>query len=197
MKKRGPWMIKRTERKYHHKLIEVHQDEVVRPDGSDGTYATVRVKPGVSVLARGAGGEVYLAREYRYALGDFSLEVVGGAVEDGEPPADAARRELREELGIEAGRLTELGRVDPMTSIIDSPSTLFLAEELKFVEKKNEGSERIETVEVSLDEAMRMVIDGRITHGSSCVLILRAHARLTGKNPAQHNHDDSARGKEN
>lgn len=180
-RKHGPWTIKGTTRKYRHKLIEVYEDQVIKPDGSHGIYATIKVKSGVSVLALDDNGMAYLAREFRYAIGANSIEAVSGAVDDGEQPVDAARRELKEELGIEAGELTELGRVDPITSIIDSPSSLFLATDLTFKEKKNEGSERIEVIKVSLGEAVRMVLDGEITHGASCVLILRVLAHVGEK----------------
>lgn len=186
-RKHGPWTIKQSTEKYRHKLIEVYEDEVIKPDGSPGTYATVKVKRGVSVLALDRDGSVYLASEFRYAIGEVSLECASGAIEDGEEPVDSAKRELLEELGIEAEDWTELGRVDPITSIIDSPSILFLARDLKFKEKKNEGSERIETVKVPLDEAVNMVIDSRITHGTSCVLILRAQARAkSDHHPGSH-----------
>jgi 8-oxo-dGTP pyrophosphatase MutT (NUDIX family) len=180
-KKHGPWTIVESEQKYQHKLVEVHEDQVIKPDGTPGTYATVKVQAGASVLALDEGGMVHLAKEFRYAIGRYSLEVVGGAIEDGEQPVQAAQRELREELGIEAKEWIELGQVDPLTSIIDSPSTLFLARELTFNEKKHEGSERIEVVKVSIDDAMSMVIDGRITHGASCVLILRASAHTSAR----------------
>ena len=176
-RKNGPWTIKETAQKYRHELIEVYEDQVIKPDGSPGTYATIKAKPGVAVLALDEDGTVHLAREFRYAIGEHSLEVVGGAVDEGEDPLHAAQRELREELGIEADEWAELGRVEPITSIMNSPSTLFLARGLTFKEKKQEGSERIETVRVSLDEAARMAIAGEIRHATSCVLILRAHAR--------------------
>lgn len=177
-KKHGPWTIKGSERKFRHRLIEVYEDEVVRPNGEPGVYATVRVKEGSSVLALDAEGFAYLASEFRYAVGRDSIETVGGAIDEGERPVDAARRELREELGIEAADFVALGTVDPITSIVDSPSNLFLARDLRFVEKRQEGSERIKTVKVKLEEAVRMALDSRITHGASCVLILRAHHYL-------------------
>jgi 8-oxo-dGTP pyrophosphatase MutT (NUDIX family) len=180
-KKHGPWTIKETTQKYRHKLIEVYEDQVIKPDGSPGIYATIKVNPGVSVLALDEGGAAYLAREFRYAIGAKSLEAVSGAIDEGEQPIDSARRELKEELGIEAGEWTELGRVDPITSIINSPSFLFLARNLTLKEKRQEGSERIEAVKVPLAEAVRMVIDSEITHGASCVLILRALAHVSKK----------------
>jgi ADP-ribose pyrophosphatase len=177
-RKHGPWSINNSTVKYRHELIEVREDQVTRPDGRPGIYATVRVKPGVSVLAFAEEGFVYLAREFRYAVGRASLEVVGGAIDESEQPAAAARRELREELGIEAEEFVPLGQIDPMTSLIDSPAHLFLARKLDFKEKENEGSERIEVVKLTLVDAVAQVYANKITHGASCTLILRAEKFL-------------------
>ena len=177
-KRHGPWTIHETTRKYEHELLEIYEDSVTRPDGSHGTYAVAKIKPGVGVLAVDGDGAAYLAREFRYAVGRECVEVVGGAIEEGEGLDGAARRELREELGIEAETLVALGHVDPLTSIIDSPSHLFLATGLTFVEKENEGSERIKTQRMPLDEAARMALAGEITHGASCTLILRSQNYL-------------------
>jgi 8-oxo-dGTP pyrophosphatase MutT (NUDIX family) len=177
-RKNGPWTITGSELKYHHELIEVHEDQVIRPDGTPGTYATARIKEGISVLALDEEGFVHLSKEFRYALGRESIEVVSGAIEEGEDHADAARRELREELGIEARDLTPLGQVDPLPSMVNSPSNLFLARGLKFREPQQEGGETISRLKVSFDEAVHMVLAGDITHGSSCVTILRADSFL-------------------
>jgi 8-oxo-dGTP pyrophosphatase MutT (NUDIX family) len=177
-RKHGPWTINASTVKYEHKLLTVNEDQVTRPDGTPGIYATARVKAGVSVLALDDEGFVYLASEFRYAVGRQTLEVVSGAIDEGEQIETAARRELREELGIEAAQLTALGRVDPMTSLIDSPAHLFLARKLRFVAQQPEGSERIVTVKLILAEATRLVYESEITHGASCVLILRAQTYL-------------------
>ncbi len=182
-KRHGPWTIHETALKYEHELLRVFEDGVTKPGGEPGTYAVVRIKPGASVLALDDEGFVYLAREFRYAAGRETIEVVGGAIDEGERPGDAARRELREELGIEAANYTALGTVDPMTSLIDSPSHLFLATGLTFKEKRNEGSERIKTVRLRLEDAVRKALGGEITHGASCVLILRAWNHLKGDAP--------------
>ncbi len=170
----GPWTIQESTRKYRNEFIEVCEDRVLQPDGEPGSYATVRMKPGVSVLPVDADGTVTLILQFRYALGRESLEAVSGAVDGDEPPLEAAQREAREEAGIEAEEWTDLGAVDLDTSIVHCPTQLFLARALSFTETEREGTEEMRTVRIPLAEAVRRVMQGEITHGPSCVLILKA-----------------------
>lgn len=174
----GPWRINGTRRVYRNALIEVNEDEVTRPDGRPGTYATVRMKDGVNVLAVDEGGNAFFAQEFRYALGRINVETVAGGIDEGEAPEAAARRELREELGIEAEEFVELGTLYQATSIINSASALFLARRLSFTEKEPDASEKIEVVKMPLAEAVARALNGEITHSNTCVLVLRAHAYL-------------------
>ena len=174
----GPWVINETARVYQNPWIEVREDQVIRPDGNAGTFATVRMKPGVSVLAVDADESVYLTSEFRYAVERESIEVVSGAIDEDENPLDAAQRELREELGFEAQEWVELGVVNPFTSVVNSPANLFLARRLSFTATEREGTEIIQTIKVKLHEAVQMVMDSRITHGPSCVLILKVNHHL-------------------
>jgi ADP-ribose pyrophosphatase len=181
-RRKGPWTVEATREVYASPWVEVTEDSVVRPDGARGRFATVRLRPGVSVLALDSEGFAHLTREYRYAIERESVEVVSGGVDGDEPALAAARRELREELGIEAAEWVDLGAVDPFTSVVASPARLFLARSLTRVPPEREATEVIEHVEVPMGEAVRMVLDGEITHGPSCVLILKAHLLLAGEN---------------
>jgi 8-oxo-dGTP pyrophosphatase MutT (NUDIX family) len=177
-KRHGPWTIKESREKYRDDFIVVYEDSVTRPDGEPGAYATVRMKPGVSVLPVERDGTVYLVRQFRYAAGAESVEAVSGGIDDDEDAPGAARKELREELGIEAAELTSLGRMDMDTSIVRSPVSLFLARGLKFTEAEPEGTERIEPFKTTLEQAVGMVLRSEITHSPSCVLILKASRYL-------------------
>lgn len=172
--RRGPWEVLDSTRKYEHKQIEVFEDKVLSPDGKGETYATIKLRPGVAVLPLDEEGFVYLAREFRYALGRESIEVVGGTINEGEASTTAARRELHEELGIKAHELIDLGRLDPVTSIMDAPTYVFLARGLEFDRKSPDGSEQIETLKLKLDDAVRLVDLNKITHAESCALIFKA-----------------------
>lgn len=170
----GPWQILATRAVYRDPWIEVDQDQVVRPDGAPGTHVVVRMKAGVSVLPLDEDGRIHLTDEFHYGIGRHSLEAVSGGIEPGETAETAVLRELEEELGIRAERLTRLATVDPFTTIVVSPTALFLAEGLTFSSPRPEGTERIGRVSMSLADARDAVLQGRITHAPSGLLILQA-----------------------
>ena len=177
-KKNGDWTIKKTEEKFRGDFFTVFKDAVVRPDGKDGEYDTVHFPPGVGVLALDGEGFVYLVRQFRYVVGRMSLECIAGTTEDGEDALASAKREAREELGIEAETWTDLGQVDLDTSIVKNVVNLFLAENLTIGESKSEGTEQIELVKIKLSEAVERVMNGEITHAISCALILKANQKM-------------------
>ncbi len=183
-RKHGPWTVRSSERLYGDEFAEVWVDEVSRPDAEPSRRVTMRMKPGVAVLALDGEGFAHLVKTFRYAVGKECVEVVQGGVEEGEGLSEAARRELKEELGVEASELIDLGLVDAVTSQVYSPAQIFLARNLRFGETERESTEDLQTVKVEFDEAVRMVMDGRITQGISCALILKA-SRLLGDETGQ------------
>jgi 8-oxo-dGTP pyrophosphatase MutT (NUDIX family) len=146
---------------------------------NQGMYATVKMKPGVAILPIDSDRVVYLTRQFRYALGKESIEVVCGALEEDEPPLEGAQREVQEELGIKAEEWIDLGLFDLDTSIVHCPVYLFLTKQLTFTQAHQEGTETIETLRMPLDRAVQMVMDNEITHAPSCVLILKAGNALS------------------
>jgi 8-oxo-dGTP pyrophosphatase MutT (NUDIX family) len=180
-RKHGPWTVESSERLYGDEFAEVWVDEVSKPGAEPARRVTMRMKPGVAVLALDGEGFVHLVKTFRYAVGKECVEVVQGGTEEGEEPGDAARRELKEELGVEAEELTDLGLVDAVTSQVYAPARIFLARGLSFGETERESTEDLQTVKLAFDEAVRMVMDGRITQGISCTLILKAERLVRGE----------------
>lgn len=172
-RKHGPWTINSSEEIYEDPWIKVKRDLVTRPDGNPGTYSTVHLKSGVCVIALDQDGNVHLTREFHYAVGRYTIEGVSGGIEEGESRELAATRELAEELGLSAESWTHLGTIDPFTAAIYSEVDLFLAESLTQSEANPEGTEEIEHVVHSFQEAVAMVKDGTITHAPTCVALLR------------------------
>lgn len=180
MTKHGPWTIVGSREGYRDPWLAVRRDEVIRPDGNPGSYVVATLKPGVCVLAVGDDGTAYLTEEFHYGVGRVTLEAVSGGVEPGEDPLVTAKRELQEEIGLEADEWTDLGVVDPFTANVVSPTRLYLARGLRFVDDAPEGTEQIRRVAISLAEAVKKVLASEVTHGPSCVLILKAALRLGG-----------------
>lgn len=173
MRTHGPWTIHESRSIYRDPWLHVVRDEVTRPDGDPGSHCVVHIKPGVCVLAMDDERNVYLTEEFHYAVGRVTVECVSGGIEPGEEALNSAQRELEEELGISARDWLDLGIVDPFTAMLLSPTWLYLARSLTFGVHAQEGTEQIECLKMSLEEAIAAVMDSRITHAPSCVAILK------------------------
>jgi 8-oxo-dGTP pyrophosphatase MutT (NUDIX family) len=170
----GPWIIAERMEKYNSEFLTLREDRVQKPDGSCGTYATVALKPGVAVLPLDSHGHVHLTRQFRYAVGRDTVEVPSGGLEAGEEPLAGGKRELRQELGIQAGDWRAMGSVDIDTSIVHCTVHLFVARDLRFTHVDQDSTELIRPLKISFEKAVAMVKNSQITHAPSCVLILKA-----------------------
>ena len=172
-KTHGPWTIKSSQEIYRNEFIRVTEDAVIQPDRAEGRYATVAMKEGVLVLALDDDENVYLTKQFRYALGAESLEAIAGSCDEGSPE-DNARREAKEELGLEADEWIALAPAETDTSIVRSRAHFFIARGLRFGEPEREGTEAMRPVKLKFREAVDKVLAGEIVHALSCVLILKA-----------------------
>lgn len=127
------WQRRSSRTAYENRWIRVREDEVVRPDGSEGIYGVVEVRhPAVFVVPLTEDDEVVLVEVDRYPTGDrSSLEVPAGGT-DGQEPLAAARRELREETGLTAAHWQEVGRTQALVGVADAPQVVYLARNLSY-----------------------------------------------------------------
>src|SRR4051794_3891247 len=131
---------------YDGNLVRVRVDDVILPRGTGAVFEFVEVNPGVCVLPLTDQLEVTLIREWKYAVDRPSIECVCGGLEPGESALDAAARELREEAGLTASEYIPMGTVDPFTSMLLSPTGLFVARNLIAVPHEREEAEVIEVL---------------------------------------------------
>lgn len=176
----GPYTVLDTKEIYKNPWLTLREDKVIRPGGSEGIFGIIEMVPGSSVLPLDNDGNVYLVSEYKYGIEKDSLETISGALNENELPIDAAKRELKEELGLVASKWRELGYVDPFTTTVQSQNHLFLAEGITQGDSNPDEGEELKLVKVKFDEAVKMVLNGKITHSASCVLILKA-AKVLGR----------------
>jgi ADP-ribose pyrophosphatase len=179
-RRKGPWIVVESCERFACKELTVVEDEVIRPDGGREAYVVARSSHGVLVLAVDDDETAYLVRQYRYAANSETVEAVAGTIDEGETAADAAQRELKEELGITAGELVDLGTIFPVAALLEMHEHLFLARDLTFGRTEREASEVMKVVKMPFDEAVRMAEDGGIASSSTCAQLLRARPHVRG-----------------
>lgn len=159
---------------YENPWLTLWHDEVTRPDGSPGIYGVVHfANLAAGVVALDADDRIVLVGQHRYTLDAWSWEIPEGGVPAGEDPLVGARRELREETGIDAAAWRELARVDLSNSVTDEQAVLYLATDLRHGDAAPEPTEALEVRWVPFTEALAMTIDGRITDALSVLAIQR------------------------
>lgn len=170
---KNPWKTLSKETIYESPWIKVREDKVIAPDGSDSIYNVVETKLAVGILAI-KNDEVYLVGQYRYPIEQYSWEIIEGGVEEGESALETAKRELREEAGLVADKWTELGhKIHLSNCMSDEVGILFLAEDLKEVDKDPDPTEVLEVKKIRIAEARKLIEDGHITDSLTLIAFSR------------------------
>ncbi len=148
---------------YRGKLLEVNEDRVRLPDGTEATREYALHPGAVVIIPWLEGDRVLLERQFRYPLGRDFIELPAGKLEPGESPLKTAQRELLEETGYEAVLWRPLATLHPCIGYSNERIELFLAKELRHVGHSGEAGEFLEVFAWTLREALEAVETGRIT----------------------------------
>ncbi|MEA2519629.1 MAG: hypothetical protein QOF49_1709 [Chloroflexota bacterium] len=160
----GPWTRRSRRLAYDNAWITVWHDDVARPDGSAGIYGVVHyANLAVGAVVLDGDDRVLLVGQHRYTLDAYSWEIPEGGVPPDEPPLDGARRELREETGVEADGWRELLRFHLSNSVSDEAGVVFAARAVRVGDAAPEPTEDLAVRWVPFDDALAMTTDGRIT----------------------------------
>ncbi len=154
---------------YSNNWMTVREDRIRRTDGSNGIYGVVD-KPDYALVIPLSGNEVQLVEQFRYPLGIRRWEFPQGtAPERAElPPRELAARELREETGLSAGSLVEIGLLDVAPGLSSQRGRVFLATELTEGEPEREPEEQdMRTAWFTRDRVEQMIAEGEITDAQS------------------------------
>jgi ADP-ribose pyrophosphatase len=176
---RTPWQTRSTKPIYTNPWIQLHEDEAIMPDGRTTVYGVVQCAGCVGVLPFVDGDTVLLVGQYRYVAQGFFWEIPTGAQHAGETLEEAAQRELAEEAGHEAGRLTKLCDFHTSKSILREVAHLYLAEDLRPAARPADRTEFIERRAFPFAEALRMVERSEIKDSLTVIALLHA-ARIRG-----------------
>jgi ADP-ribose pyrophosphatase len=155
--------------------FDVRRDDVVLPDGTATEFHSVEEPPAVVVLPFTPDGDVVVIEEWRQAVGRVSRGLPAGTVEPTDDDlAVAARRELAEETGYEAGDVEFLCAVEPANGLLDCVHHYFVARDCDpTAERELDFNESIRVTVEDYDEFLAEVVDGTLLDGRAVVGVLR------------------------
>ena len=125
-------------------------------------------------------GEIYMVKQFRYPFGRVLTEIPAGKLEYGEDHRTCGLRELREEIGAEAGSFEYLGCLYPTVAYDTEIIHMYLARELSFGDRDLDEGEFIDVIRMPFEEALQKVYDGEFPDAKTQLAILKA-AKLMGK----------------
>jgi ADP-ribose pyrophosphatase len=156
----------------------VRSDQIRLPDGSVGEYHVVQHPGAVWVVPVTPAGEVVMIHTYRYTVDDWCWEVPAGGLSDGLSPEEAARQELREEIGGAAESLYPIGQFYTANGICNEVGHFFLATGVRLGPTAHEPVEVIQIHRKPIAEALRMARQNEISDAPSLMALLLCEERL-------------------
>ncbi|ELX9420280.1 NUDIX hydrolase [Staphylococcus pseudintermedius] len=142
---------------YKGKIIEVEKHKVSLPNNETAYREVVKHNGAVAICALTPDQQVILVKQYRKALEQELLEIPAGKLEPGEDRESAAMRELEEETGYKAKKLTLIGEVYGTPGFSNEKISVYFADNLVEGKVNLDEDEFVEKVLYSLDDVKKAV----------------------------------------
>lgn len=163
---------------YQGKVFDIRIDAI--RDGDVEYKREIVVHKGSAVVIPVFGDRtVALVRQYRHAAGKYLLEICAGTLNQGEDPELGARRELEEEIGVQAGKIEKLCEFYVSPGFLTEKMHLYLATDLTETRQNLEVDEILTVERHKVSDLMKMVENGEIEDAKTIIGILRTASRLT------------------
>lgn len=174
MDKDNPWKILESQKIYDNNWISLTEHQVINPAGGKGIYGEVHFKnTAIGIIPLDTDYNTWLVGQYRFPIKAYSWEIPEGGGLLGIHPEEGARRELAEETGLSAGRLTEIQRMHLSNSVSDELAIIYVAQDLQMGMASPEETEELVIRKLPFEEAFQLVLDGTITDSMSVAGILK------------------------
>lgn len=161
--------------KYKGRIINMRVDEILLPDGKNGTREVIEHNGGVCVVPLTDENEIIMVRQYRYPYSEVLLEIPAGKRDGNEKPLICGKRELMEETGATAKEYKFLGELYPTPGYCGEIIYMYAAKGLEFGDKKPDEDEFLETERISLSTLVDMILSGEIKDSKTQTAILKVN----------------------
>lgn len=183
----SPWKSLTQKPIYSNSWISVTEHQVINPNGGEGIYGVVNFKNlAIGVVALDENLNIWLVGQFRFPINQFSWEIPEGGGPLSDDPLLSAKRELKEETGLEANYWKEILRMHLSNSVSDELSIIYLATGLIEGVSNPEETEKLNVQKVSFIEAYNRVLAGEITDSISVAAILKTKILLDRVNGNLH-----------
>lgn len=178
---RGPaWRVKSGERVHDNPWFAVETYDAVAPTGAEARYHMQVYKNwAVGVLPLHEDGTVTLVGQWRFPFGQYSWELPEGGAPKGEAPLEGAKRELREEAGLEAADWRHVLTMQLSNASSDEVALGYLATGLSAVAREPDPTEALTLARVPFGQALAAAVAGRIQDSITVAMLLRVHHMAT------------------
>jgi ADP-ribose pyrophosphatase len=166
----------RKNKVYAGKSVDFCVDEIELPDGGKATREYLDHPGAVGVVPLLPDGRVVMVRQYRYPVGEVTLELPAGKLGRGEDPLACVQRELQEETGYTSRKISTLLDYWPTPAFANEVLHLYVAEDLVPGKVNPDEDEFIETVELPFEEALELARRGYIKDSKTLVGLLACAA---------------------
>jgi ADP-ribose pyrophosphatase len=168
---------------YQGKIVSMRVDEVTLPRGGTAVREVVDHPGAVVIAALDDADQIYLVSQYRHAIARHLVELPAGGLEPDEEPLAAAKRELREEVGLEAGEWVLLGSYFSSPGFANERLYAFLARDLVSADGEPDEDEDLTVVRYALTDLLEHLdqIQDAKTLAALCLLAANLKLLPTGK----------------
>jgi 8-oxo-dGTP pyrophosphatase MutT (NUDIX family) len=171
----SPWKKLSVKKVYETPWIRVEENDVIRPNGSQGMYGWIHFKnKAIGIIPVDDAMNTWLVGQHRFTLNEYSWEIPTGGVPMNEDSLTGAKRELKEETGLVAEEWKELLKIHTSNSVTDEFGYIYLATKLTQLATAWDETEVLQIIKLPLCEAVSMVMDGEITDSLSIAGLLKA-----------------------
>lgn len=160
------------------KILRLKKDTVMLENGEHAFREVVEHSGGVCILPVTDDGEIIFVRQFRYPFKEILTEIPAGKREKGEEPLTCGIRELKEEVGAVADKITYLGKLYPTVAYDTEVIYMYLAEGLHFSDQHLDEDEFVDIVKIPFDKAVEMVMRDEIPDSKTQIAILKAKVLL-------------------